>query len=87
MASGSRLALASIAGACVLRITVACGGGEKTMTGLVLEVVGRNLVEIELLRVRDRSGRIWEFTTEGNIGISAAHLKQHQVSGQGDVVI
>ena len=87
MASGSRLALASIASACVLLISVACGGGEKTVTGLVLEVVGRNLVEIELLRVRDRSGRIWEFTTEGNIGISAAHLKQHQVLGQGVVVI
>jgi len=87
MASGSRLALASIVSACVLLIAVACGGGEKTVTGLVLEVVGRNLVEIELLRVRDRSGRIWEFTTEGNIGISAAHLKQHQVLGQGVVVI
>ena len=87
MASGSRLALASIASACVLLIAVACCGGEKTVTGLVLEVVGRNLVEIELLRVRDRSGRIWEFTTEGNIGISAAHLKQHQVLGQGVVVV
>ena len=57
------------------------------MTGFVLEVVERNLVEIELLRVRDRSGRIWEFTTEGNIGMSAAHLKQHQVLGQGVVVL
>ena len=87
MASRSRLALASIASTCVLLIAVSCGGGEKTVTGLVLEVVGRNLVEIELLRVRDRSGRIWEFSTEGNIGISAAHLKQHQVLGQGVVVI
>ena len=87
MARGSRLALASIASGCVLFIAVACGGGEKTVTGLVLEVVGRNLVEIELLRVRDRSGRVWEFTTEGNIGISAAHLKQHQVLGQGVVVV
>ena len=81
------MALASIVSACVLLVGVACGGGEKTVTGLVLEVVGRNLVEIDLLRVRDRSGRIWEFTTEGNIGISAAHLKQHQVLGQGVVVI
>ncbi len=88
MMTGRRwLAVASIAGACVLLLSVSCGGGEKTVTGFVLEVVERNLVEIELLRVRDRSGRIWEFTTEGNIGMSAAHLKQHQVLGQGVVVL
>ena len=46
------LAVASIAGACVLLLSVSCGGGEKTVTGFVLEVVERNLVEIELLRVR-----------------------------------
>ena len=57
------------------------------MTGFVLEVVELNLHQVELLRVRDRSGRIWEFTTEGNIGMSAAHLKQHQVLGQGVVVL
>ena len=68
------LAVASIAGACVLLLSVSCGGGEKTVTGFVLEVVDRNMVEIELLRVRDRSGRIWEFTTEGNIAVSYTHL-------------
>lgn len=81
------LALAIVAGAAVLLIVAACGGGEgKSVTGLVVEAVERNLVEIELLRVRDRAGRIWEFTTEGNVGTSAAHLRQHQVLGDGVVV-
>ena len=81
-----RLAAVSIAGACLLVLAVSCGGGEKTVTGMVTDVVERNLSEVELLRVRDRSDNIWEFTTLGNIGMSPAHLKQHQVLGQGDLV-
>ena len=81
------LALAAAAGAAVLLITVACGGGgEKVVTGLVIEAVERDLVEIELLRVRDSDGKIWEFSTEGPVGISAAHLRQHQVLGESVVV-
>ena len=72
----------AFAAALVLLITVACGGAERFVTGIVLEAVARDLVEIELLRVRDADGRVWEFTTEGNVGISAAHLKQHQVLGE-----
>ena len=70
--------------ASVLLVALACGGGggEKYVTGIVLEAVARDLVEIELLRVRDADGRVWDFTTEGNVGISAAHLKQHQVLGE-----
>ena len=81
-----RLAAVSIAGACLLVLAVSCGGGEKTVTGMVTDVVERNLSEVELLRVRDRSDNIWEFTTLGNIGMSPAHLKQHQVLGQGVLV-
>ena len=76
------LALAAV----LLLIAVACGDGGKSVTGTVVEAVDRNIVEIELLRVRDRSGRVWEFTTEGNVGINAAHLRQHQVLGDGVVV-
>ena len=82
-----RLAAVSIAGACLLVLAVSCGGGEKTVTGMVTDVVERNLSEVELLRVRDRSDNIWEFTTLGNIGMRPAHLKQHQVLGQGVLVV
>ena len=61
----------------------ACGGGgDKQVTGLVLEAVGRNFNEIEVLRLRDDDGRVWEFSTDGPVGISAAHLRQHQVAGE-----
>ena len=74
-----KLALA----ASMLLIVAACGGGgEKIVTGLVVEAVERNLAEIELLRVRGSDGRVWEFSTEGSVGISAAHLRQHQVLGE-----
>ena len=82
-----RLAAVSVAGACLLVLAVSCGGGEKTVTGMVTGVVERNLSEVELLRVRDRFDNTWEFTTLRNIGMSPAHLKQHQVLGQGVLVV
>ena len=82
-----RLAAVSVAGACLLVLAVSCGGGEKTVTGMVMDVVERNLSEVELLRVRDRFDNTWEFTTLRNIGMSPAHLKQHQVRGQGVLVV
>ena len=87
VAGAPRLRLA-LAAAAVLLVAVACGGGggEKSVTGLVLEAVERDLVEIELLRVRDSGGRIWTFTTQGPVGINASHLRQHQVLGERVVV-
>ena len=77
----SALALAVVA--LLLPIAAACvGGGEKEVTGLVLEVVERDLVEIEFLRLRDDEGRVWEFSTEGDVGASAAHLRQQQLGGE-----
>ena len=68
-------------------IAAACGGdSEKTVTGLIVEAVERDLVEIELLRVRDDDGKVWTFSTEGPVGINAAHLRQHQVLGEKVVV-
>ncbi|MCH7842112.1 MAG: hypothetical protein IID01_05030 [Chloroflexi bacterium] len=72
----------------MLLIGLACGGdgGDNTVTGLVIEAVERDLVEIELLRVRDGDGKVWEFSTDGPVGISASHLRQHQVLGESVVV-
>ena len=75
-----------LAAAAVFLVAVACGGGEKTVTGIVLEAVERDMVEIELLRLRDADGRVFEFTTKGPVGINAAHLRQHQVLGERVVV-
>lgn len=82
-----KVSMAVVAGAAILLIGLACGGGgEKTVTGLVIEAVERDLVEIELLRVRDLDGTVWEFSTEGPVGISASHLRQHQVLGESVIV-
>ena len=82
-----KVSIAMVAGAAILLIGLACGGGgEKTVTGLVIEAVERDLVGIELLRVRDSGGRVWEFSTEGSVGISASHLRQHQVLGESVIV-
>lgn len=77
-----KMALAVVVVGPLLLIAACGGGGDKEVTGLVLEAVERDLVEIELLRVRDDDGRVWEFSTEGPVGVSAAHLRQHQLAGE-----
>ena len=81
-----KLALAALIGTVLLLSLAGCGGGEKQVTGLVLEVVERSPTEIESLRLRDDGGRVWKFSTEGNVGTSAIHLKLHQVAGEKVVV-
>ena len=69
--------------AALLIIAAACGGGgDNQVTGLILEAVDRNLEEIELIRLRDDDGRVWVFSTDGPAGVSAAHLRQHQLAGE-----
>ena len=82
-----KVSVAMVAGAVILLTGLACGGGgDNTVTGLVIEAVERDLVEIELLRVRDGDGKVWVFSTDGPVGISASHLRQHQVLGESIVV-
>jgi hypothetical protein len=74
----------------VLLLASGCGSGmapedsipTKQVEGRVLEVVARNITEIETLRVRDTLGREWSFTTEGWIGFTPSHIREHQLFGQ-----
>ena len=84
--ASQKMALAALAGIALLVIAVGCGGGDNQVTGLVLEAVERNLAEIETLRLQDDDGRVWEFSTQGPVGISAAHLRQHQLAGERVIV-
>ena len=79
----SKLALAVSVVAVLLLAAAACGGGGgNQVTGLVLETVDRSLTEVESLRLRDDEGRVWEFFTQGPVGTTGAHLRQHQLAGE-----
>ena len=73
----------------VLVCTLACGGSEasvsrtetKQVRGHIIEVIPRNITEVETLRIRDDSGREMTFTSEGFVGFTPSHLKEHQLFG------
>ena len=80
-----------------LLLAIACGDGQATATtnsgdgvsqmqGHILNVVARNITEIESVSIRDQEGKRWAFTTEGFSGMTPAHLRQHQLFGQQVVV-
>lgn len=55
--------------------------------GVILEVVGRNLAELESLRIRDETGKEWTFeAAEGFTGVSPSHLREHQLIGESVLV-
>ena len=87
--------LVFLTAALILALIIACGGnspdtGEQDgaqVRGMVLEVVGRNIVELETLRIRDETGKEWTFgADQGFIGFSPSHLREHQLAG-GSVLV
>lgn len=60
----------------------ACGEGEKTVRGIVLDVQARSLTEVESLTIQDREGRMWRFQAEGNLGFTPSHIREHMLQGQ-----
>jgi len=79
--------LALVVGAVLLLTVAACGdGGEKQVSGFVLRAVERSITEIESLRLQDDDGLVWEFTTQGPVGTSASHLRQHRLAGERIIV-
>ena len=72
----------------------ACGAPATTATivpadqvrGHILEVAEREDDRLAGLRLRDSSGRVWTFTTEGSLAFTASHTRLHQVLGQTIVV-
>ncbi len=81
MKKATLIAMASVA---ILLIAVACGedGSDKVVTGRVVDATARDFSEIELIIIRDPANQVWEFGTDGPIGISIGHLRQHQVLGE-----
>ena len=56
--------------------------GELQVRGRVVEVVPRNFSELELLRIRGDDGRLYTFKTEGFVGFTPSHVREHQFLGQ-----
>ena len=91
--------LGLLAVALILALLSACGGNAPDsgdpdtqsqgaqVRGRVLEVIGRNIIELETLRIRDESGKVWVFGAgEGFIGFSPSHLREHQLVGESVLV-
>ena len=57
-------------------------GGLRQVRGHVVEVVARSITEVETLRVRDEGGGEYVFVTEGFVGFTPSHLKEHALFGQ-----
>lgn len=74
---------------CAIAILAACNDdpGEMQVRGQVVEVIPRNFSELELLRIRDDSGREYLFETEGFAGFTPSHVREHQLLGQTLLVV
>ena len=57
-------------------------GDQLQVRGRIIEVVERNVTELELLRIADAEGKEYSFVTDGFIGFTPAHLKLHQLFGE-----
>ncbi len=69
--------------AATLVLTAGCvNGGALQVRGQVVEVIPRSFTELELLTIRDEEGREYTFETEGFVGFTPSHIREHQFLGQ-----
>ena len=76
--------------AVTLLLVWACGSPGTTavivpagqVRGHILEVREGEDDKLAGLRLRDSSGKVWNFTAEGNAVFTASHTRLHQVLGQ-----
>ncbi len=81
------LALAlAVALAMASGVGLGCEGDSGAVRGIVIEVVDRDLAEIETLKIRDGDGKLWSFATEGSLGKNGSHLRSHQLQGESILV-
>ena len=75
-------AVALAAAALVLFSAAGCeapGRDEATVTGIVIDVSARSLLEIDVLTIEDDEGAEWRFSGRGYRGVTPSHLRQHMV--------
>ena len=73
----------SILLAAALALTMACGGGENTVRGVVIEVEARSISEVAFLTIEEEgSGKVWTFQADGPVGFTPSHIREHMFQGQ-----
>ena len=67
---------------------MACGGerdqrdSSEIVTGMIVEVEARSMVDLDSLTVRDAGGTTWRFVAREVRGFTPSHLNEHRVLGQ-----
>ena len=80
------LCVALVALAVASGVGLGCESDSGAVRGIVIEVVDRDIAEIETLKIRDGDGKLWSFTTEGSLGKNGSHLRSHQLQGESILV-
>lgn len=62
-----------------LLFSLSCGERLSEVEGLVTGVEERSLVEVERFTIEDEEGRVFTFTTEGFIGFTTSHFREHMM--------
>ncbi len=84
----------TVAVALGLVLLVGCGDSgvvngqtaQRQVRGQVVEVIPRNISEVETLRLRDDQGMAFTFSTDAFVGFTPSHLREHQLFGQSVLV-
>ena len=62
-----------------LLFSPSCGERLSEVEGLVTSVEARSVVEVERFTIEDEEGRVFTFTTEGFIGFTTSHFREHMM--------
>ena len=65
--------------AMVLVCSLSCGERLSEVEGLVTSVEAMSVVEVERFTIEDEEGRVFTFTTEGFIGFTTSHFREHMM--------
>ena len=62
-----------------LLFSLSCGERLSEVEGLVTDLEARSLVEVERFTIEDEEGKVFTFTTEGFIGFTTSHFREHMM--------
>ncbi len=64
-------------------LTMACGGGDRTVRGVVVEVEARSFAEVAVLTIEgEGTGKVWTCQADGPVGFTTSKIREHMMQGQ-----